>query len=104
MAFRGLPDQRLQVDGSSGSARRISDCTAFGERAEVMFDDVLHDRVVGVEVAMRQVVPHAGDLLPRHSRCAVQELRVDALDRFADLDEADANSVVDHAVVQVASR
>ena len=57
--------------------------------------------MVGVEVAMRKVVPHAGDLLPRHAWCTLQESGVEVLDRFADLDEADANRVVDQAVVEV---
>ncbi len=57
------------------------------ERTDVVVDNVLNDGVVGIEVAVSEVVAHTGDLLPRHVRWAVQEAGVDALNRFADLDE-----------------
>jgi hypothetical protein len=54
-----------------------------------MVDDVLDDRVIGVEVVVREVVSHAGDGLPRHARLTGQQLRADGLDRFTDLDQPD---------------
>lgn len=73
------------------------------ERAEVVVDDVLDDCVVGIEVAVSEVAAHAGDLLPGHVGYFVREVGIDALDRLADLDQTDADRVVDQSIVEIAS-
>lgn len=72
------------------------------EWAEIVADDVDHDRMVGVEVAMGEVVSHPCDLLPRDIVDGGEEVGVDALDGFADLEEPDADGVVYETVVKVA--
>ena len=68
-------------------------CGGNDQWRQVMFDGCGDDLVVGVEVAVSQVVSHACDVSPRDLRLDRQEHGIDALDRFADLDESDSNSV-----------
>ena len=59
-----------------------------------------HDGVVPVEVAVRQVVAHAGYVLPWDLRLARQHVGIDVLDRLTDLDESHPDRVEDQAVGQ----
>ena len=48
---------------------------------------------------MGELVPHARNIRPRDGRLAFQQLRIDILHRFADLNDSDANGVEDDVVV-----
>jgi len=57
--------------------------------------------VLGVEVVVREAIAHPGDGSPRHGRFACQQPRRDRFHRLSDLDEANADRVVDQPVGQV---
>lgn len=59
--------------------------------------------MIGVEVAMGEVVPHPGDVGPRHFGLVRENVVADVLHRFTDLDEADSDGVEDQAVIEAAS-
>ena len=54
--------------------------------------------VAGVEVAVGQLVAHAGDLAPGQARLRGGEVGRQVLGRFADLDEPDPDRVEDQPV------
>ena len=68
------------------------------ERREVVFDGGADDGVVGVEVAVCQVVSHASDVLPWDGRLTGEQLGVEILDRLADLDEPHSDRIEDQAI------
>jgi hypothetical protein len=55
------------------------------ELGQVVIDGRLQDRVSGVEVAVGQVIAHAGDLAPGDAGLGVEQLGGQGLDRLADL-------------------
>ena len=71
---------------------------------QVVVDGGLHDGVVGVEVAMGEVVAHARDLAPRDRRIGCQQLGRQRFDGFADLEQADAYGVEYQPVCEGAAR
>ena len=56
----------------------------------------------GVEVAVGEVVPHAGDLRPRQGRLRGQEPLGEGLDRLANFDQTNPHSVEDDPVMEIA--
>jgi len=76
--------------------------TAAASGGRVLVDGRLDDPVGRVEVAMSKLIPHSGNVAPWDVGFRGEELRVDVLDRFADLDETDPNGVEDEAVVEAA--
>lgn len=71
---------------------------------KVAFDGRGHDAVGGVEVAMTELVAHAGHVPPRDVGLMIQHLRVDVLDRLADLDESYSYGVEDQPVRKFSAR
>ena len=67
---------------------------------KITIDGGLHDCVRRVEVAVRQPVPHAGDVFPRNVGFGRQHIGTYPLDRLTDLDEAEANGVEHEAIVE----
>jgi hypothetical protein len=59
--------------------------------------------VGGVEVAVREVVAHAGDLPPRDGRLGGKQVIGECLDGFADFQQPDPGGVEYQAVGQVAA-
>ena len=68
-----------------------------------MFAGGRHDLVVGVEIAVCQVVAHAGDVGPRDVRLFREQVRIDVLDRFADLDQSHPYRIEDETISQGAA-
>ena len=67
---------------------------------KVVFDRRFDNGVRGVEVAVREAIPHTGNLRPGEFRAVGQQIRREALDGLADLDEPHTNGVEDQAVVK----
>lgn len=67
---------------------------------KITIDGGLHDCVRRVEVAVRQPVPHAGDVFPRNVGFGRQHVGTYPLDRLTGLDEAEANGVEHEAIVE----
>ena len=63
----------------------------------------LDDGVGGVEVAMRKVIPHPGDVKPRDIGLLLENLGRGRSYSFTDLDQADAHGVEHHSAVECAS-
>ena len=57
----------------------------------------------GVEVPVREVVPHAGDLPPRDGRLGGEQVIRECLDGLADFQQPDPDGVEYQAVGQVAA-
>ena len=55
----------------------------------------LQDRVCGVEVAVGEVVAHAGDLPPRDRRLGSEQVIWECFNSLADFQQADADRVED---------
>lgn len=55
---------------------------SFLERNEILVDRLAKDLDLGDEVAVGQVVAHAGDLAPRDLRLSIQHLVAEELDRL----------------------
>jgi len=70
---------------------------------QVFVDGGLQDRVGGVEVAVREVVAHAGDLPPRDGRLGGEQVIGECLDGFADFQQPDPGGAEYQAVGQVAA-
>ena len=70
------------------------------KRRQIVIDRRLNDGVFRVEVAVGEVIAHTGDIDPRDVRCLAKQGRADSLYSFADLDEAYAYRVEDHAIVE----
>jgi hypothetical protein len=73
------------------------------ELGQVVIDSCLQDRVSGVEVAVGQVIAHAGDLAPGDAGLGVEQFGGQGLDRLADFQQPDPDRVEDQAVGQVAA-
>jgi len=73
------------------------------ELGQVVIDSCLQDRVSGVEVAVGQVIAHAGDLAPGDARLGVEQFGGQGLDGLADFQQPDPDRVEDQAVGQVAA-
>lgn len=76
----------------------------FAERAHVVVDRCLDDGMGSVEVAVRQVIAHRGDLAPRDGRFGVEERKWKRLDGFSDLQQPDPDRVEDQPVGQISMR
>ena len=63
------------------------------ERGQIVIDRCLHDGMGGVEVSMRQVIPHPGNVDPRYLRLQGQQVWRNRSHRLADLDEADSDCI-----------
>ena len=72
------------------------------ELVEVTADGCGHDRVRRVEVPVRELITHRGDLPPGDGWLAVEQVCWQGLDGLADLQEADAHRVEHQAIGQVA--
>src|SRR4051794_14297263 len=57
----------------------------------------------GVEVAMREMVAHPGDLAPRDAWLVGEPPLGKGLDRFADLEESDPHGIEDQTIREVAA-
>lgn len=68
-----------------------------------MEDGTGNDGMSGVEVAVSQLIAHAGDLRPRQIGSLLSSSLGNALDRLADLDEANPDRIEDQAVGEIAS-
>jgi len=64
-----------------GLGERVDGAFEFGQ---VVVDGGLQDRVSGVEVAVGQVIAHAGDLAPGDAGLGVEQLGGQGFDGFAD--------------------
>jgi hypothetical protein len=73
------------------------------EVGQVFVHRGLQDGVCGVEVAVGEVVAHAGDLPPRDRWLRGQQVIGQCFDGFADFQQADADRVEDQTVGQVAA-
>ena len=65
------------------------------ERRQIAVDCCLDDGSGGVEVTVRKVIAHPGDIDPWDGRLLGEELRVDGSHRFADLDEPHSDRIED---------
>lgn len=82
----------------------------FGHRADgtfefgqVIVDSRLQDPVSGVEVAVGQVIAHAGDLAPWDGGLGIEQFFGQCLDGLADFQQPDPDRVEDQAVGQIPS-
>jgi len=102
------------VPGRDLSARRCLSCwcRVVGQRGghgldsplefgQVVVDGGLEHLVAGVEVAVSQVVAHAGDLAPGDGGLGVEQLGGQGSDGLADFQQADPDGVEYQAVGQV---
>jgi hypothetical protein len=96
---------RLKRPVRAGPPRTGFDHRADGafEFGQVVVDRRLQDRMSGVEVAVGQVIAHAGDLAPRDSRLGVEHFGGQGLDGLADFQQPDPDRVEDQAVGQIPS-
>jgi hypothetical protein len=90
----------LFVFSRQGFGQRMDGAFEFGQ---VVVDGGLQDQVVGVEVAMRQVIAHACDLAPGDAGLGAEHLGGQGLHGFADFQQPDADSVEYQAVGQITS-
>ena len=68
-----------------------------------MVDGGLDNGVVGVEVAVGEVVSHAGEVTPGDGGFLGQQLGLDVFDGFPDFDESESDGVEDETVGQGAA-
>jgi hypothetical protein len=83
------------IFGWEGRSQRLDSAFEFGE---VVVDGGLQDRVVGVEVAVSQVVAHACDLAPRNAGLGAEHPGGQSLYGFADFQQPDPDGVEYEAV------
>jgi hypothetical protein len=98
---------RFTDDWSPG---RVVVWQRIGQRADGAFEvgqvfvhGGLQDRVRGIEVAMGEVVAHAGDHPPRGRCWRGQQVVRQCFNGLADLQQADADRVEDQPVGQIAT-
>jgi hypothetical protein len=72
--------------------QRLDGALEFGQ---VVIHGRLQDRVGGVEVAVGQVIAHAGDLAPRDAGLGVEQPGGQGLHRLADLQQPDPDRIED---------
>lgn len=72
------------------------------QRRQLLVDDVVHDGMIGVEIAMSELVAHTGNRPPANARDARQQVRIDVLDSLPDLDQSGSAGVVDDPLMQIA--
>ena len=63
------------------------------ERRQIVIDRGLNDGMRCVEVPMRQVITHSGNVTPRYLRLQGQQVWRNRSHRLADLDEADSDCI-----------
>ena len=73
------------------------------EVGQVFVNGGLQDGVGGVEVAVGEVVAHAGDLPPRDRWLGGEQIVRQRFNSLSDLQQADADGVKDQSVGQVAA-
>jgi hypothetical protein len=74
----------------------------FDQRGQIRGHRVRHDRMGGIEVAVREVVAHPLDVDPGDLGFVGDQVRVEDCDCFADLGQPDADGVEDQAVGDLA--
>jgi len=72
----------------------------FRQRRKVRVDGCLDDGMRRVEVAMGELVTHAGDVDPWDLWLGVKEFRADSLDGFADLDQPEPDGIEHQAIIE----
>src|SRR2546423_12056362 len=72
------------------------------QHRQIIIDGGLHDRVSRVEVAVGKVVSHTGDLAPWDRGLSTEQFVGQRLDRFADLEQPDSDSVEHQPIRKVA--
>ena len=71
-----------------------------GRGRKIRVDRRLHDGVGRIEIAVGELVPHAGDVDPGDVRLSVKELRSEPLHRFAYLDQPESDGIEHETVVE----
>ncbi len=91
------------MPGSSSGSERVQGADGAFQVRRVFVDGGLQDRVSGVEVPVREMVAHAGDLPPRDGWLSSEQVVGQGLDGLADLQQSDPDGVEDQAIGQVAA-
>lgn len=73
------------------------------KRWQIVGDGGLNDCVGCVEVSVREMVTHGGDIDPGDAGLGREQFWVDGFDGFADLDESDPDCVEDQPIFESAA-
>ena len=73
------------------------------EFGQVIVDSRLQDPVSGVEVAVGQVIAHAGDLAPWDGGLGIEQFCRQSLHGLSDFQQPDPDRIEDQAIGQIAA-
>jgi hypothetical protein len=70
------------------------------ERRQVFGNGGLHNAVGSVEVSMREMITHPGNVHPRNARFFGEQGGIDRFHRFTDLDQPHPDSIENQAILE----